>query len=655
MATLHGHSLRHARASVAAALAVALTIAAAPFAAQAAASTTIDFTSSGYTTGAAKPAGQNGWWQAKAADFSLVDNSSFPSSGLPSGGRSLQFSNSTIPSGGAHLVSPPIDAAGEPSTGADSNTFEAQFTVASATGALQEGLGVDVALDGASRYGGVINLRHTATGLQIGSYWVPADAPDASLTSWRSKVFTTVNATVPHTVRVVAVFLDDQPDSFQVWVDNVLVSGGSGATTWEYYHDIAGTGGDQTVNELSFKSSASAPSADGLAYTSGLPTLPSAAGKGFLFSGISYGVSTSAPPLPTDPPTLPSAPSATPDASIDLADDSVTGGSLNFEASGFLAYENVYATIFSSPTFGGWFQADANGDVAGSVPLPSGLSYGSHTLELTGSVTGWVAASGFTKIPEPLPTDPPTLPSAPDASPDSTATLSLDGTSLDFSATGFLPYENVYATVFSTPTFGGWFQADIDGDLTGTVTLPSELAVGSHVLQLTGSVSDWIAAGSFAKAPPAIPTDPPVLPSAPDPTPDTEVEIEDDTVTGTESFSFSAGGFAPYENVYVTFFSTPVFGGWFQADADGVASGTVELPEGLPAGTHTLQLTGADSGWVASVEFELIAPAAVPPAVKPAAPLASTGTDAATIIALAGGLLLAGAAVLLIARMRRRA
>lgn len=377
--------------------AVALTASAgliAPSAAWAAPATTIDFLASGYTAGFHSPAGQNGWWQAKNVDFSLVDNDSFPAAGLPAGGRSLQFSNSTIEGGGAHLVSPVVDPAGESTTNAVGNTFETTFTVASATGHVQPGLGVDVALDGASRYGGVVNLRHTDAGLTIGSYWVPADATTADLAAWRSAVFATVSPDVPHTVRAVAIFLDGQPDVLQVYVDGALVSS-SGATTWEFYSTIAGSGGDRSVDSLSFKASPSAPSADGIGYASGLPTAPATQGLGFLFSDISYGTSTSAPPVPTEEPPLPAAPAEpSPGSTIVLENSEITGNEVAFEASGFLPYENVYVTLFSTPVFAGWFQANAAGVVTGTAVLPAGMTPGAHTIQLTG-VSGFVAGTVF--------------------------------------------------------------------------------------------------------------------------------------------------------------------------------------------------------------------------------------------------------------------
>jgi hypothetical protein len=324
-----------ARAGSLALIAGVLAVSASPSAASAASSAVVDFTASGYTLGFHSPDQQNGWWMAKSVDFSLVDNSTFPLAGLPTG-RSLQFSNATHLSGGAHLVSPTIDAAGEPSTGAGANTFETSFTVASATGAPQPGLAVDVALDGASRFGGVVNLRHTDEGLEIGSYWYPAGAADDSLASWRSAVFATVDAAVPHTIRAVATFIVDAPDTLDIYVDGVLVSAGSGATTWEAY---SVSDGDRSVDGISFKTTSSAPSADGIGYRAGLPTAPATEGKGFLFTAIAYSVRTTstqpptvepmptptapAPPKPEPAPVAPSTPEPTPTEQPPVTLDSV--------------------------------------------------------------------------------------------------------------------------------------------------------------------------------------------------------------------------------------------------------------------------------------------------------------------------------------------
>ena len=105
---------------------------------------------------------------------------------------------------------------------------------------------------------------------------------------------------------------------------------------------------------------------------------------------------------------------------------------------------------------------------------------------------------------------------------------------------------------------------------------------------------------------------------------------------------FDLTGFLPYENVAVVAYSTPVFLGWFQADATGRVIGSVAIPAALEGGTHTLQLTGATSGYVASGTFTLLA-------------LAASGADTAAL--WLGVALLGTGGVLLAARAggRRRA
>lgn len=376
----------------------------------------IDFSADGYTVGLHSPDGENGWTGGGTDwDYGLVENSSLPASGL-SEGRSLRTSNAVYPPSSRYLQSPEIETAGEPGSGAAWNTFETRFTVTSATGAVQPGLITDVNIDAASRYGGVLNLRETDSGLEIGSYWVPEDATSVDVASWRSAVFVTVDPTVSHEIYAKAIFRADASDILEVYVDGVLVSGDSGATTWEHYQRLANPGGSKVVDEISFRPSSSAPSADGIGYQSGLPAAPATDGLGFLFSDISYAVTNtteptptptptpsptptptaSTPGLPVEPPPLPPAVDPSPDTSIDLpADTAEPGESLLFSASGFAPNEFVFATIYSSPVFAGWFQADASGNVSGTVLLPSSLDAGTHSLQLTGQTSGWTAVSTF--------------------------------------------------------------------------------------------------------------------------------------------------------------------------------------------------------------------------------------------------------------------
>jgi hypothetical protein len=102
-------------------------------------------------------------------------------------------------------------------------------------------------------------------------------------------------------------------------------------------------------------------------------------------------------------------------------------------------------------------------------------------------------------------------------------------------------------------------------------------------------------------------------------------------------------------------YSEPVGLGWAWSGADGTT--TFVVPEGLVAGAHRIAVVdaaGALVGWVAiTVLAEAPAPA---PAVTRASALARTGVDVDPMVTvvLVGGALLAGAALTLLDRRRRR-
>lgn len=61
-------------------------------------------------------------------------------------------------------------------------------------------------------------------------------------------------------------------------------------------------------------------------------------------------------------------------------------------------------------------------------------------------------------------------------------------------------------------------------------------------------------------------------------------------------------GFAPGQPIYLWLFSDPTQMGYVTADKDGNFSGTVPVPEGLPVGSHTMQVNGVSAdGKVRSV------------------------------------------------------
>ena len=366
-------------------------------AAHAVPSIVIDFDAPGYVVGPGSPAGQNGWLSTGTDfDFALVENTTFPSSGLGSG-RSLQVSNAVTP-GTRFVRSPAVDSAGEPGVpGALGNTFSAEVTVASATGALQDGLMLEVVLGAASRFGGVIHLRHTAAGLEIGSYWIPPEATSTANSSWRSEVFTTVDPSVPHRITAEALFLPGEGDVLNLYVDDVLVSGCSGLSTWEHFHALSGDASSRVVSDLTFRLTTSAPSGTGTGFQAGLPPAPATLGQGYLFSDIAYGTSDTVPPSPTGGAApAPGTPTVSPDQPLTVDPATLGGpGQVSVATTGFRPGEYVAATLFPEASAAGWLQADASGVVTGTVEVPEGAAAGQHQVQLTGALSNCTALGTF--------------------------------------------------------------------------------------------------------------------------------------------------------------------------------------------------------------------------------------------------------------------
>jgi hypothetical protein len=109
------------------------------------------------------------------------------------------------------------------------------------------------------------------------------------------------------------------------------------------------------------------------------------------------------------------------------------------------------------------------------------------------------------------------------------------------------------------------------------------------------------------------------------------------------------GGFQPGEMVHGVLHSTPVDLGTVQAGADGVATFTFLVPAGFEVGAHSVEMTGLTSGIVGEVSFVVTA------ATAGSGGLAYTGVEVVPLLALGGGLLVAGAGALTVAHRRRSA
>jgi hypothetical protein len=257
-------------------------------------STSIDFEN--YSAGSIN--GQHGWQITGPYDVQVAAHAA----GVPAGfgTNSLRISNAvTSGSFGDQLFSPSLaNEAGEAtaenggmSGGVRQPMFTSQFTVASASGALQPGLGASVALDrGDGARMSSIRLEHTVDGLHItvsDADKSTATPPCTGCVSFPIHDLGTYDPTVPHVVRSEARFNPGPSnDVVRVFVDGVLKAT---VGSWEDYYRFdqeSGTSGNsRTVDSLLFRQA-------------GTPH-PELAGQGFLFDNVSYASGPQAPYIAT--------------------------------------------------------------------------------------------------------------------------------------------------------------------------------------------------------------------------------------------------------------------------------------------------------------------------------------------------------------------
>jgi hypothetical protein len=161
---------------------------------------------------------------------------------------------------------------------------------------------------------------------------------------------------------------------------------------------------------------------------------------------------------------------------------------------------------------------------------------------------------------------------------------------------------------------------------------------------------------------PPLPTPPTSTPTGEAPVPGTPVRstpvtsapptpsVAWQTITPGKQQTVVLGGFQPFETVHGVLHSTPVDLGTAQADAAGFATFTFTIPAGLEVGAHNVTMTGLTSGATAQADFTVTAAAA-----QDTSGLAYTGTDVLPLLALGGGLLVAGAGAVTVAARRRSA
>jgi len=140
------------------------------------------------------------------------------------------------------------------------------------------------------------------------------------------------------------------------------------------------------------------------------------------------------------------------------------------------------------------------------------------------------------------------------------------------------------------------------------------------------------------------------------PVPEDGVEISDATLVPGEEFTVSGSGWEPGSTVDFTLFSTPADLGSAEVADDTAFSTTLEIPEDVEPGTHTLETAGtSDEGDPRTVELtvEVLAAGSDVDGVQEASNLASTGANLTVGVGLGIALLVAGALTLVVSRRRR--
>jgi hypothetical protein len=224
----------------------------------------LDFENPPYTVGSIN--GQDGWVATGLFDQAVVLNSLYAGDPPAFGNQSWRVSNAlTSGSFGDQPFSKPLaDEAGEStaenggmSGGTRRPCFEAEFTVASATGAAQDGLRITVSPDrGDGARMSFVSLAHTATDLNIRFFDVQGvDPPSTPTPCFQCANFVETDLgnfdeTVAHTVRIEMQFVEgDSNDIVKVFVDGNLEHTGK---SWEDYYRLD-TESNQPPNDT-FKS-----------------------------------------------------------------------------------------------------------------------------------------------------------------------------------------------------------------------------------------------------------------------------------------------------------------------------------------------------------------------------------------------------------------
>ncbi|MFB6612034.1 GH92 family glycosyl hydrolase [Agromyces sp. NPDC056379] len=229
----------------------------------------------------------------------------------------------------------------------------------------------------------------------------------------------------------------------------------------------------------------------------------------------------------------------------------------------------------------------------------------------------------------------------------------LAGEDVAVEGDGFAPGESVTIALQTPTAVERTVDADGDGRVSETLTVPEGTEPGLYAIVATGAESAMPATDTVQVLPPVIePVYTPVLHS--------------NATTGRpgDMVTLTGEGFAPGETVTVEIHSDPITVGTVEVDRLGALQFEFAVPDGLPVGEHRIVVTGETSAVPAEFAFEVLPPSVPgdgssgvggPTDPSVIASLSNTGVNGgAMAIAALIAVLSAAAGVVLVLRRRRR-
>ena len=153
------------------------------------------------------------------------------------------------------------------------------------------------------------------------------------------------------------------------------------------------------------------------------------------------------------------------------------GTSIDVTGTGWVASENITSVEIGGEASTYTLTVDVDGDLSGTITVPDGLLPGDKGIVITGETSGEQTFADAFEVTTVTPTaifDP---------------TSGPVGTSIDVTGTGWVASENITSVEIGGEASTYTLTVDVDGDLSGTITVPDGLLPGDKGIVITGETS----------------------------------------------------------------------------------------------------------------------------------------------------------------------